>query len=87
MAKSKPGKPGYVHQGEENDRLFKAIYPHIDRLDCSNCRSNQEILRDDRDSTAPEIHYGVIASGNTLVKDAATRDLIAQATGEECILF
>lgn len=85
MAKSRPGRPSYMHQGEENDRLFKAIYPHVDGFDCRNCDPDQEIPRDNRDSDEPEIHYGVIASGNTLVKDAATRDWIVRNTGEECI--
>jgi len=85
MAKSKPGKPGYVYQGKENDRLFKAIYPHIDGFECSNCDTEGELARDNRDSNEPEVHYGIIASGNTLVKDAAIRDSIVKETGEECI--
>ncbi|EXL68090.1 hypothetical protein FOPG_15825 [Fusarium oxysporum f. sp. conglutinans race 2 54008] len=28
----------------------------------------------------PEIRYGIIASGNTLIKDAATRDKFVEAT-------
>jgi len=85
MAKSKPGKPGYAYQGKENDRLFKAIYPHIDGFECSNCDTEGELARDNRDSNEPEVHYGIIASGNTLVKDAAIRDSIVKETGEECI--
>jgi len=85
MAKSKPGKPGYVHQGKENDRLFKATYPHIDGFGCSNCDTKGELARDNRDSNEPEVHYGIIASGNTLVKDAAIRDSIVEETREECI--
>lgn len=72
MAKS---KNGYVHQGFGNDRLFKTKDPH------------EEIPREERDSTEPEIHYGIIASGNTLFKDAAHRDEILKDVGEECICF
>jgi nucleoside phosphorylase len=82
MAKS---KPGYVYQGKENDRLFKATYSHLDGFRCSNCDGEGEIARDDRDSDEPEVHYGVIASGNTLVKDAAIRDSMAKDTEEDCI--
>ncbi|OJD15769.1 hypothetical protein ACJ73_08948 [Blastomyces percursus] len=78
MSKSTPGRPGYVYQGKENDRFFKATYSHIDGFGCSNCDSDQEIQRDDRDSTEPQIHYGIIASSNMLVKDAATRDSIVR---------
>ena len=85
MAKSKPGKPGYVYQGRENDRLFKATCPHVAGFGCSNCDTKGEIVRDNRDFNEPEIYYGIIASGNTLVKDAAFRDSICKDTGEECI--
>jgi nucleoside phosphorylase len=89
MAKPKPGKYGYVYQGKENDRLFKPTCPHVDGLGCSNCDTKGEITRDDRDSNEPEVHYGVIASGNALVNDAAIRDwirdLICKDTGVECI--
>lgn len=66
-------KQGYVHQGFENDRLFETTDP------------SKEIQREDRDSTEPEIHYGVIASGNTLFKDAVYRDEILTEVGEDCI--
>jgi nucleoside phosphorylase len=72
MAKS---RYGYVHQGFENDRLFKAT------------NLTEEIQREERDSTEPEIHYGIIASGNTLFKDATHRDEILKHVGEECICF
>jgi nucleoside phosphorylase len=85
MAKSKPGRHSYVYQGKENDRLFKATYPHVDGFGCSNCDTKEEVPRDDRDSNEPEVHYGIIASGNTLVKDAAFRDAIINDIGEECI--
>ncbi|EED12084.1 conserved hypothetical protein [Talaromyces stipitatus ATCC 10500] len=68
-------KNGYVHQGFEDDRLFKATEPY------------EEILREKRDSTEPQIHYGVIASGNTLFKDSVYRDEILKDVGKECICF
>jgi nucleoside phosphorylase len=87
MKKPKHGKPGYVHQGEPNDRLFEASYQHVEGSDCSNCDSHKEIKRDRRDSTEPEIHYGVIALGNGLIKDGVTRDSIIRWTDEDCICF
>lgn len=85
LAKSKYG--GYVHQGFENDRLFKSTYNHVQCADCRSCDPNEEIQREERDSTEPEIHYGIIASGNTLIKDAAIRDKIAEEIEEDCICF
>jgi nucleoside phosphorylase len=77
--------PGYVYQGSENDRLFNATCDHIPGPDCQSCNVAGEVQRDPRDTTNPEIHYGIIASGNTLVKDAATRDRIVTDIGEDCI--
>ncbi|KAL4953946.1 nucleoside phosphorylase domain-containing protein [Aspergillus filifer] len=68
-------REGYVHQGFKNDRLFKTLDPKT------------EIQRVPRDLTDPQIHYGTIASGNTISKDGAYRDELLAATGEECICF
>jgi nucleoside phosphorylase len=80
-------KHGYIHQGFENDRLFKSTYEHVQCADCRKCDPNEEIQREERDSPEPEIHYGIIASGNTLIKDAATRDKIIEEIEEDCICF
>lgn len=85
MKKPRKKEPGYIHQRFENDRLFSPAYEHIDGHTCNNCHLSEEILRDKRDTTNPEIHYGIIASGNTLVKDASTRDKIAESAGSECL--
>ncbi|KAK3899755.1 hypothetical protein C8A05DRAFT_46266 [Staphylotrichum tortipilum] len=85
MAKSTKSAPGFVHQGCENDRLFKASYKHTRGRDCRGCDPHEELQRDARDLIDREIHYGIIASGNTLVKDAAARDMVAEHVGEECL--
>jgi nucleoside phosphorylase len=85
MRKKSKHSPGYTHQGFENDRLFEASCDHIAGLDCKGCDADGEIQRDPRDTTDPEIHYGIIASGNTLVKDSATRGQIFADLGEDCI--
>jgi nucleoside phosphorylase len=80
-------KDGYVHQGFANDRLFEATYNHVPGANCRNCLPEKQIQREERDSTKPEIHYGTVASGNTLIKDATTRDMIEEEMGEDCICF
>jgi nucleoside phosphorylase len=87
MMKSTPSDPGFVHQGFNNDRLFKSSYEHTGDQDCSNCDPKEEIQRNERDSTEPVIHYGIIASGNKLIKDAAARDRILESIEEECLCF
>ncbi|KAK2005308.1 Pfs, NACHT and ankyrin domain protein, partial [Colletotrichum eremochloae] len=79
--------PGFAYQGIENDRLFKASYNHVHGPACQDCSAAGEVQRDARDSTDSEIHYGIIASGNTLVKDAAARDQIVDDIGEDCLCF
>lgn len=86
MAKNEPGKPGYVYQGQDNDKLFEASYTHGSEMGCDDCDTARTIPRTARpDPSVPEVHYGVIASGNKLVKDAAERDSILKESGEDCI--
>ncbi|KAF5510909.1 Ankyrin-3 [Colletotrichum siamense] len=87
MSKKSKKSPGYIHQGFENDRLFPSYYDHVTGLDCLSCETAVEVKRERRESTDPEIHYGIIASGNTLVKEAITRDQIIADVGEDCICF
>lgn len=85
MAKRSKQNPSYAHQGIENDRLFTPECDHIPGPDCRGCDKTKEVLRDPRDTTDPEIHYGIIASGNTLVKDALARDRIVLDVGQACL--
>jgi nucleoside phosphorylase len=87
MGKRTKKNPGYAHQGFDNDRLFKASCDYIPGPDCQGCDTASEVYRDPRDTTDPDIHYGTIGSGNTLIKDAAMRDRIVADLGENCICF
>ncbi|KAL8393768.1 hypothetical protein RB595_003496 [Gaeumannomyces hyphopodioides] len=85
MAKKSKNNPGYGFQGLAYDRLFPSTLKHSGGRDCSDCDPAQAVDRDERDTQVPEIHYGVIASGNTLIKDATVRDQISGNAGEDCI--
>jgi nucleoside phosphorylase len=86
MAKNEPKKPGFIYQGQENDKLFEASYIHKSGIKCDDCDLTRAVPRDTRpDPEVPRVHYGVIASGNMLVKDAAVRDAISEDSGEDCI--
>jgi nucleoside phosphorylase len=86
MAENEPDEPGYIYQGEENDTLFEASYIHASDMGCDDCDPTSAIPRTARRRPeVPRVHYGVIASGNVLVKDAAQRDLILEESGENCI--
>ncbi|KAF5716702.1 G-protein beta WD-40 repeat-containing protein [Fusarium mundagurra] len=78
-------KSDYAYQGAENDRLFGSQHEHVGGSNCDKCDSAWEVNRERRESTEPEIHYGVIASGNILIKDAATRDSLLEDIGHQCL--
>ncbi|KAL4925790.1 5'-methylthioadenosine/S-adenosylhomocysteine nucleosidase family protein [Aspergillus undulatus] len=64
----------YKYPGPEHDRLFKAEYIHdSNRSTCEHC-SGHEVVREPRAGTHPHIHYGLIASGNQVIKSAQARD-------------
>ncbi|KAF5268133.1 hypothetical protein FOXYS1_981 [Fusarium oxysporum] len=79
------GKRNYTHPGAENDRLCKPEYSHVGGGTCSKCDSEWEVEREERESTDPEIHYGIIASGDSLIKDAATRDKLSDRQQFLCV--
>ena len=78
---------GFTYQGEENDRFFKSSYSHVGGSNCDACKSVEEVQRPVRSSSQPQIHYGIVASGNRLIKDAAERDAIMKRTGERFLCF
>lgn len=71
-------KKKFSFQQSENDQLFEAAYSHGSGTDCSNCQRDRTVKRDARDDDEPVIHYGNIASGDEVMKDGPTRDLIAE---------
>ncbi|KNB15809.1 hypothetical protein FOXG_21494 [Fusarium oxysporum f. sp. lycopersici 4287] len=75
----------FTYQGAGKDRLFKSQHDHIGGSNCDKWDSALEVKRRQRESTEPEIHYGVIASGNKLIKDAATRDSLLEDIGHRCL--
>ncbi|KAI4853704.1 Pfs, NACHT and ankyrin domain protein [Aureobasidium sp. EXF-8845] len=64
--------PKYSRPIEEPDRLFKACCSHTGGENCRDCDQTGQISRAPREDF--QIHYGTIACGNTLVKDAVYRD-------------
>ena len=72
--------PKYQRPGQ--DRLYCADYEHRRANDneeneenCSNCESNRLVQREERRSIREvEVHYGTIASGNSVMRDAEMRD-------------
>ncbi|KAB8249813.1 hypothetical protein BDV35DRAFT_377910 [Aspergillus flavus] len=83
MADSRRG-PAYIYQGADHDRLFCSDCIHEKGAkDCGGCNPEKEIKRPERLDQDPYIHYGTIASGNKVIKDAKVRDLLAKS----CLCF
>jgi nucleoside phosphorylase len=59
---SDPRGRKFLHPGPENDLLYHSI------------RTNQQVERPVRDHQDPVVHYGLIASGNSVIKNAILRD-------------
>ncbi|KAL3482068.1 nucleoside phosphorylase domain-containing protein [Aspergillus californicus] len=63
----------------ERDWLFKAGYDHEgSNSDCSACDQGELQDRSELGSNVPCVHYGLIASGNQVIKDGQKRDLLAR---------
>jgi len=69
----------FSYPGALNDRLYQADYNHVgDGNTCESCDASKAIDRPNRGTNAPQIHYGVIASGNQVIKHGVTRDRLRE---------
>ncbi|KAL4903146.1 hypothetical protein BDW74DRAFT_169079 [Aspergillus multicolor] len=68
--------PEFSHPGSEHDVLYKSDYGHCAKpgSSCQSCDSSKLIGRTPRSSQSPQIHYGLIASGNQVMRDGRTRE-------------
>lgn len=74
-----------ISRPDTPDRLFQASYKHtVGAPTCTDCDLEKLQPRSARLSDGPSIHYGVIASGNQVMKDGKTRDEIAQRLSALC---
>ncbi|TIA14528.1 Pfs, NACHT and ankyrin domain protein [Aureobasidium pullulans] len=72
MFVSEPGEPGFEFQGLMNDRLFD--------VDLQEVANRAPRLKPD----VPKVHYGIIASGSVLVKDAKSRQELLNHMPPNC---
>jgi nucleoside phosphorylase len=88
LAKNSRLRRDYQRPPADTDRLVKAEVSH-GLGDCdSSCVDNPSnlVLRSERaeDENNPAIHYGLVASGNRLMKDALIRDRLAAEKNVLC---
>ncbi|KAK2732324.1 hypothetical protein FQN55_004266 [Onygenales sp. PD_40] len=77
----------FAHPGPEQDVLFESDYDHsAESADnaCNHCDPGRVRHRPPRGTQNPKVHYGLIASGNQVMRHGATRDKLAREHGILC---
>ncbi|KAI4738901.1 hypothetical protein E4T50_10618 [Aureobasidium sp. EXF-12298] len=73
--------PAYGFPVKLTDDLYQPNHLHMGGKTCFDCGKENLVPREERSNRVPAIHYGTIASGNRVMKDAVERDVISQALG------
>lgn len=77
--------PTFSYPGQYQDQLFESTYEHeAPNANCSGCNRRKSVPRSTRQSKDPQVHYGLIASANQVMKHGQTRDRLAQELGILC---
>ncbi|KAL2865947.1 5'-methylthioadenosine/S-adenosylhomocysteine nucleosidase family protein [Aspergillus lucknowensis] len=67
------------------DELFDSTYEHVEGGgNCANCDRTKLVPRGLRNGTSPVIHYGLVVSGNQVVRHGGTRDMLQKELGALC---
>jgi nucleoside phosphorylase len=75
----------FTHPGQQRDQLFQAEYDHTKPGNtCNDCDASRLVARAGRATDDPKVHYGLIASGNQVMKHGGTRDRFARELGILC---
>jgi nucleoside phosphorylase len=73
----------YQRPAQETDVLFRTDYPHPSGpATCDGCDTLKTVQRSARDFEGPEIHYGLIASGDRVIRSATNRNEIIRNLGD-----
>ncbi|KAF5630091.1 heterokaryon incompatibility protein het-E-1 [Fusarium sp. NRRL 52700] len=76
--------PHYGHPMVE-DCLFHSELTHTSSgTNCDSCDRTQLVSRDIRPNADPVVHYGRVASGNQVIRDALTRDYLSKKINNIC---
>jgi nucleoside phosphorylase len=75
----------YAKSNQLEDILFDKDYPHASCTDdtgqddsCASCDKSRSVKQEPRDA---QVHYGLIASGNQVIKDAMFRESLVKELG------
>jgi nucleoside phosphorylase len=73
-------KFSHLKDQAQSDLLFEPTYKHVDGPSCDLCDQMRVIDRQPR-AEGTIVHYGTIASGNKVIRDAMTRDKLSSRLG------
>jgi nucleoside phosphorylase len=74
-----PAASQFTYPGQEYDQLYEAEYDHVGSGNtCRDCNKDNLVVRPSRVSSNPQVYYGLIASGNQVMKHGGTRDRLAR---------
>ncbi|KAH7031006.1 nucleoside phosphorylase domain-containing protein [Microdochium trichocladiopsis] len=83
MLQKSPRLSIYARPPPQLDILFEPDYPHpSDQATCGRCDRARAVPRKARATSSPEIYYGLIASGDRVVKAAHKRDAAVNNVGD-----
>lgn len=70
---------------QQHDRLFQTQHEHpSNAATCDGCLAEWEVQRDKREDNESRLHYGIIASGNAVIKHGEIREQLQKETGALC---
>jgi hypothetical protein len=71
--------------GPQHDSLYDGQYNHPNEdTTCSQCDVSRLVIREPRSSKEPVIHYGLIASGDQVMRHGYTRDKLGREMNLLC---
>jgi nucleoside phosphorylase len=75
----------FAYPGTQYDWLYEAEYDHPrGNITCSQCDRDRLVDREPRPSAEQTIHYGLIASGDQVMRHGATRDRLRKELDVLC---
>lgn len=72
----------YERPSAESDIFFDPTYPHLSSGSYKDCDLDKISPRKPRQSAVPKVHYGLIASGDRVLKSATKRSAIVREVGD-----
>jgi nucleoside phosphorylase len=73
--------PTFARCNAGPDMLFRSSFTHVEGTTCNGCNNNMVIRRPQQDTEQTVVHYGIIGSGNQVIKDAIERDRLSAELG------